>query len=212
MALAVADLIEAARDLHPSFARERQPVKPIYRFLTGWHRRAVQLVSERNADLLLQVHSVSMPLADFDAGYSSFPAHLLIDHGGKVVQGEVEERFHLIDYSARLGSVPRFSGYFYNDTLFLTGEESWWTAVDSIEVPYVPMPTDITAGTDELLIPDDAYSWAVAAIGMHMARRSQDETVMVQDYRADERIERGDYLDAAGARSRAKVVSTREVF
>ncbi|MFP3948893.1 MAG: hypothetical protein ACLFWG_09200 [Longimicrobiales bacterium] len=212
MALAVADLIEAARDLHPSFARERQPVKPIYRFLTGWHRRAVQLVADRNADLVLQVHSVSMPLGDFDAGYASFPDHLLLDHGGKVVQGDIEERFHIIDYSARLGSVPRWSGYFYNGTLFLAGEEAWWTAVDSIEIPYVPMPAAITASSDELLLPDDAYSWAVAAIGMHMARRTQDESVVVQDYRADERIERNDYLEAAGARSQAKVVQTREVW
>lgn len=211
MALEVADLIEAAKDLHPSFARERQPVKPIYRFLTGWHRRAVQLVSDVNADLVLQTHAVSLPLTDFDAGYSGFPDHLLIDHGGEVgLGGTATARFNLIDYSARLGSVPRWSGYFYNDTLYLTGEESWWTRAESIEIPYVPMPADITVGADELLLPDDAYSWAVAAIGMHMARRSDE--VDAQEYRADERIERSDYLDAAGARGRAKVVQTREVF
>lgn len=212
MALVVSDLIEAARDLHPSFAGERQPAKPIYRFLTGWHRRSVQLIAEENVDLVLEEHEVSLPLADFDAGYSGIPDHLLLDHGGEVALGGTRTaRFHLVDYSGR-HQAPRWSGYFRNGTLYLVGEESWWSGASSISVPYVPMPTAITGKTDELLLPDDAYSWAVAAIASLMARRSKDETVDPSIYVADEKIEREDYLEAARARSRAKVVQTREVF
>lgn len=212
MALSVSDLVEAARDQHPAFTKQRHGATILFRFLTGWHRRLVKEVVKRNPEILSSEQLISMPLADFDAG-EALNAHLLV-HGGDVDFGNgVTTPLTIVAWARRHDPLPLYAGWILEGTLYLAGVAANWTGVSQLKVRYVPHPTAITASSDTLSLPDDAYEAAVAALAGFMAGRSRkEEGVDIGYFTATARDEEEAFLDGISLRGRVRTSRIREVY
>jgi len=163
-------VIDAARDYHPAFTRENAPDAPVLRFLSRYVRRLTADVLRIHPEAISVAEEITLPLADFDAGYK-LPAYQMI-HGGDVhLKGGIVDEFDLIDYANRFGRVPRWSGWIEAGVLYLIGDPMWWNDVEKIVLKYAPVPAELTSLKSEIQLPDTAEEALVAACANFMAGR-----------------------------------------
>lgn len=170
MALEFGDIIEEARELHPSFVETWVPDPMALRFLGRYQRTLAGKIARLNPDTLLSRETISLPLATFTDGHEMPTAHRY-GRGRVVTSTGLEEPFHLIGSRARAYNRTFPAGWIEGDVLYLVGDEADWTPYASIEVPYVAVPTLPTDATTEFDLPDSAHSLLVAAMADFFASR-----------------------------------------
>lgn len=173
--LVPSEVIDAARDLHPSFHAQRHPPKVLARSLSAWQRTVLAQIQRAHSPEVRLTEVISLPLTDFGAGHD-MPANTGV-YPGAVYWNEtdwprsefsLEAEAHLTDPQAW----P--SGFMRGDTLHLHAREEDWTRFDRIEVPYAPAPADIDLGTDTSSLPDEAAEAARYHLAEFMSGRHPD--------------------------------------
>lgn len=177
MAFTAADVIDAARDRHPSFDPKAQPESVLLRGLQQYARSLASLVMRWRPSAMVATELVTaLPLASFSAGIT-LPAHLFIQSimtvrlGYSSPQEEQPVRLLPLAQRTRFGA-PFPAAFVQSGTLFLTGRPTDWANYTSVTVRYVPVPTVSTAAT-QLPFTDDAMTPMVAWLAAFMGARRQ---------------------------------------
>lgn len=115
---------------------------------------------------------LSAPLvAKYDAGITLPAHHYIVGGTVRFTEAGDEVPLTLVDYSARFNPRAEYAAYIQNGELFLCGDGDDWTDVVSIDLRYVPVPPALTALTDTLLLPDNAYGALVSGAAAEAAQR-----------------------------------------
>jgi len=79
----------------------------------------------------------------------------------------------LTSYASRYDALGDYTAYVANRQLFLVGDATDWSDVQSIDLRYVPDPASLTALTDYFLLPDHAEPALIAQGAFIAAQRVQ---------------------------------------
>jgi len=164
--LTPSDVIDRARDLHPSFTRGNHPPKVLVRELSAWQRELLSKVQRVYPEELRLLEEIALPVDPFGDGHT-MPSNTGVEEG-TLYHNETEfprTRFEILPEVQHVGRAYWPSGFVRGGTLFLNGRESDWTGYDRLEVPYIPAPTEIDLETDTSTLPDAA----MAAARFHLA-------------------------------------------
>lgn len=213
--LTPSEVIDKARNLHPSFTGERHPDAVLADELESMEQELLPKVARVYSDELRQVETVSLPLATFGDGYA-FPDHVTYYNGllywseddWPYTEFNIEPEEHAPDPSA----FP--SGYFQGDTLFLFGREGDWDGYDRIEIPYVPAASTIDLEADaDILLPDEAMPAARYRLAEFMAGRHDGSSPApdVGYFRTRAEDAEEDLLDGMQEKGSAQVGKVRDV-
>jgi hypothetical protein len=175
MAIAVGQVVEQARDVHPAFAERNSPEPICIAFLNRYVQGLVARVRRVNTDLLVQQHAVPLPLADFEAGYAGLPAFQEIRRDAVLRYGDVERIATQTVAALRLMPPQWPAFYMEGSSLFLAGREADWTGATSLVVRLIPAMVKMSAPTENVpLLPDEAEGALVDQLAAWMARRTAD--------------------------------------
>lgn len=165
------EVIEEARDHHPTFDVQTHPNKILLRYLGTWQKHALGQGIIRYPDLF-DDGPTTIAIADFDfeAGYPLNQPFNILDAEAIGVNDQ-KYPFILIDPSARHDPRPMFCGWIRSGTLYLDGRAQDWTGITDIVLRWASTPVDLGALDDELVLPDSARYAAVTALAAFMAGR-----------------------------------------
>jgi hypothetical protein len=219
--VAVSDVIERAREIHPAFGTAFNPERVLLSFMSRYRRQLVAKIAAINPDEVSTWQTISLPLAVFANGVAVADAFLWLGGdarpSGSTLQREVE--FHLIPHAHRYSAHVWPRGWVVNGTLYLAGEATDWTGFDQISLRYVPMSADYTAGTDAIGVPDTAIDVMVYALADFMAQRTPAPRDGAMWNAPDRRLIRADFqssedrfLSAIGLRKHGLTATTQDVW
>jgi hypothetical protein len=191
-------LLQSARDLHPGFDRQRHPDGTLLRALSGEERRLVGKALQANPSSITGSLSFALADYDFDAG-AALPAFHHIETVDAIPSDAAQMAFPLLPVAwpnrAYLGAVQGYS--IQANTLYLTGDDADWSAIGTVVVTYTPIPVDLTALTDRLVIPDTAEAALVAFLAHFMARRLPATEMPIEElsgFAKERTVSEGDFL------------------
>ena len=222
MTFTLGDVINAARDRHPLFAKTRIPDAVFARFLTDYQRELLSKAMQRDATVLSTTFSVSSPLP------SGNPTGIVLPTYKRVLGGtvhltsntdndpELDYPLTIVDYSLRLRTRAVYSCWITDNTLFQIGTDSDWEDVGSFDVQYVAEPTSFTALTDLFTLPDSARPCLVARSAYMAGNRIQglpdvpkfDTSNLADDASEAETA----WLADVGGQRKSRTSSVREVW
>lgn len=219
MAITVAEVINAARDLSELFDEDLVPSQTAMRYLS----RYAHGLWERIVDVDPKRFEVcdNLLIADYFATDPPTPFTLnpaLQYHGRKAYKDGtlVETEFAIVDPAEQVYPSIWPSGYIKEgDQLCLIGVERDWTAWTHVRVGYVPLFTDLADHTSNFdPLPDHARSTLEAACALFMARRVQSRkgAPSLADFRADARDAEDSFLRTIANQKTAEVGSIRPVW
>ncbi len=179
MTLVVSDIINSARDEHPSFDERRHPDRVLVRMLSRYQRELVAKALHRNAAVLLQRTSVTLPLANFDAGIT-LPANKFVSGADAILATDTTVRtpIELLDWGRHSDPAPFPSGWIENGVLYLQGQARDWERYGSIVVFYIPEPAELTSPNSTFVLPDSAAPALVANTAAFMVRRGHNDPAL----------------------------------
>jgi hypothetical protein len=167
MALTPALLINDARDRHPLFTRQRHPDPILLRALTSEERRMVGKALAANPSSITATLEIALDSYSFDTG-QALPAFHRVEsaHAGDppIPMFRVAWPNHLY-----AGGLLAYS--VHGNTLFLAGAAEHWSGIEVVNVSYAPVPVDLAALSDPMVLPDTAESYLVSFLAHFMARR-----------------------------------------
>lgn len=184
--LTPSEVVDEARDLHPSFTEAKHPEKVLIRALSAWQQELLSKLQRVYPEELRLVETVSLPISPFEDGHT-LPANTGVSEG-TLYHNETDfpqTRFQILpEVQGGTGGFYWPSGFVRGGTLFLNGKEADWEGYDRIEVPYIPAPAAIDpAGDDTSSLPDQARSAARYHLAEFMAARHDgDDPVPPLDY------------------------------
>lgn len=192
MSRLVSTLIDAARDQHAAFDRQRTPNGPLYRFLANYCQEVQGKIMaiDPTYGSIEQTIVFSLPLDDFDSGLAIGPGRLVSD----IVAVTPESLdaapttrsmpVPLLDRQQRFArNGPRLAAWLEGETLYLRAPSTLWTDFGTIEVQVVQnfIDADVTAlqaGNAVLPLPDASAGMVVAALALFMARRGHADAIV----------------------------------
>lgn len=132
---------------------------------------------------LVRLNSLGQPyvdvtqpiLVDFAVG-SVLPPHQGMLLGVTAMYAETSIRSHapvdILDFAHRFDAERRnLAVYELGNALFLVGTELDWMDVEGLDVRYAPVPPEVVAKTDLLLLPDHASETLAAELAFFIGRR-----------------------------------------
>lgn len=189
MAITVGEIIQEARELHPAFAPTWVPDPLAIRMLGRYQRTLASKIAILNPDALKQVEAVSLPLANFANGHTLPAGHRWGRGRAFFATGNLKDVLHLIPEESLPYNRLFPAAFIRKGVLHLIGEASDWEAYSSLEIPYVPIPSLLTATGDSFILPDSAHPALVAALADYLAGRvsgiKEAPAVDVRRYRTD---------------------------
>lgn len=215
----VAEVTLAAREWHPALHPRSTPDIVVRNYLAEKQDWLLGEIAEIKADAVHASETITLPLADFRAGYTIQTPYFRL-HGGTAVMKQDERRIdlRLVPYVDRLERYSGPAAYDQAGTLFLLGTEDDWTHYDRIELdlfPSAPAPGDEITGQDSAFILPGRKAKAalISMAAVFMALRVDDfpgSTLAEFRRREDEAI--AAYLDEVTGRRRATVNVIRGVW
>lgn len=177
MAITAADVLDGARDLHPSFDPKSQPDTVLVRQIQRDARRlATKVIAIRPEQVPWSTQTTALPLAVFANGIS-LPSHLLVTQvtalraGGTSPQDDTPIPLVNTQQRTRWGQ-PWPSAFIMSGTLYLAATAADWLPYASVTVRYVPVPS-VTSSASAIGLDDDALTPLVLSLGAFMATRRQ---------------------------------------
>lgn len=176
------EIIDEARDYHPSFSEQRHPPRTLLRRLSRAEQSLFVLVAGLEPELLARPYTVERD-AVLDAVDGHMPVGLpsyLSVVSGRVFWRDVggSQPLTLLDTIQALGAEPRFpsatpvaGGLVLTDRRDRGAMESGWDEIDRIEVRLVPAPIPLKGLDDRLLAPDTFTAALVGELVSFMALR-----------------------------------------
>lgn len=216
--LVAGTLIEAARDLHPTFDPRRHPPLVLLRALSRYQQQLVNRIVRATTSFLTAVQETALPLADFDAGIVlpdyKYPAGVEVE--GATTVNEVTPIYpvELIPWEDRRRY--HLAAYTRNNVLYLTGSATDWVGFTTVRFYYVAEVDALTGLTGTLVLPNAAEACLVGFLASFMAQRgSQDPSLEAADrreFRAIWREAEEEFLQEMEQHSHAVVSVVRETF
>lgn len=218
MPLLAGSVIDAARDRHVAFSRERAPQGVCLRFLSQAVRHLLGRVAEIDEDLLRVEMNVVLPLADFAAGIA-LPANRSVVAVTVEETGVNPRSFDIPIVPAALRNdvnTPLAAAWQIGNSLYLRGKANDWTSFGSIAVSTIPVPAEITKSTDELPVEDTAERALADAVALELAGRMVGvegvPPINLAAFAAKAAASEDRYLDDVRNRTHSRVVQTRDVM
>ena len=217
MAVALSEIIENARELHPSFHERHTPDPLCIRALTRAHEDLHSLTSDRNPEVTAAQTDISLPLADFAAG-ETLPEHY------KVLSGHVYHDINTPQTRRQLDFVPwehelftrrPYAASIVGNTLFLVGTEADWNPFSLIRLRICLYPTAFTAVTDTITLPDYGHDAMIEFLGEFFAMRvplADPERPNPLEFVKRRMDAVSKYLDIVGNKKKAYVGEVKEVW
>jgi hypothetical protein len=215
MAFTAQDVIEEARDQHPSFDPRRTTDRSLLRQLSRYVRQLTFLTVEKDSSALPQtVTQVLFPLADFAAG-ETIPAYVYAQ-GGTLTMAGVNDRsepFNLVPWRNRYMPNMQSAGFIHGGVLYFCGDAADWVGVEKVELHLVVEPTPFTALSDTVPLPDGAKWPCVEHLAYWMARRQgayEGMKIDVRQFKQDWKESESEYLVEIAQHSRGEATYVRE--
>ena len=214
MAFTVAETIEEARDQHPSFDPMRTTDQTLFRQLNRYIRQLYYRAVERDSTLYSTVETITLPLADFAAGYT-LPAFRYFQGGSLTTGGSWrrEEVFNVVPWANRFTPGVHSAGYIVQGVLYLCGEAEDWANSEEIRFQYTPEVVVPTALTDNVPLPDAAMWACVGHLAWFMARRQgvyEGQPVPIGEFAKDWKSAEEEWLIEIAQHSRGEATYVRE--
>lgn len=173
MALLAGDVIDAVRDRHVAFSRERAPQGMVLRLLSHYQRELLGKIMEIDEDILRVDATTVLPLAVFDTGIA-LPVNRTVVAVTALTTGGVPRTLDVTLVPVALRNdpaTPRRAAWQAGNTLYLRGAAIDWTTIASITVATVPVPAAITRSIDVLVVPDTAEKALADNVALALALR-----------------------------------------
>lgn len=214
MAFTVADTIEGAREQHPAFDERRTTDSTCLRQLNRYIRQLYYRAVERDSTLYSTTEAITLPLADFAAGYT-LPAFRYYQGGTLTLTGSwaKKEPLAIVPWANRFAPNMHNAGYIVEGVLYLCGDAEDWTSVEQIDFQYTPevlLPTDLG---DNVPLPDGAQWACVGHLAWWMARRQgmyEGEKINTAEFAADWQSAEEEWLIEIAQHSRGEATYVRE--
>jgi hypothetical protein len=183
MARLASRVVNAARDRHPAFDRQRSPDGPVYRFLADYCQEAQGKIMQIDPSYgdIEQTIVFELPLLDFDAGMALGAVRVITDI--VLVNKATEPKrittpITLIPREQRFSkNPPTAAAWQEGGNLYLRAPAETYTNYGSVEVQVIQHMTDedvdalLLTPNATLPLPDAASGMVVAALALYMARR-----------------------------------------
>lgn len=213
MAFTAQDVITEVRDQHPALDPERTPDTVLVRQIARYTRELYQRAVERDSTVFVDTTTIDLPLATFEDG-TTLPSYVQLTGADIILDPSgAHEPLHLVPFRNRFTPGSYSAAYLLAGKLYLCGNESDWSGVDSIQLAYVPEPTLPVLLTDPVPLPDAAKRVLVDNAAWWTARRSPTYEGAPMDvggfYTIWKESER-EFLIEIGHHSRAESVYVRE--
>jgi hypothetical protein len=174
MALSVDEIITQAREARLEFTPEAHPDLVLLHYLSGLQRDLTGRATRTKPHALSAVVTITLPLADFDAGYT-LPAFQRVLGGTVYPTSSSWPAFplHLVPWQERLNPGQWRSAYVDGATpaLRLCFTATEWGGYDHITLEYVPLPAALAAVSDAFALPDTAETALVDGAIAFLATR-----------------------------------------
>ncbi len=168
--LTVGDVITRARDHHPSFEDRAHPNGVLLRMLSNYQRDITAKIARVNPGLCASEISVTLPLADFNAGVK-LPSHTYVLPAFELRSRnntDIKEPIDLVDLSLRaVAEMPRKFVYLKGNNLFFGRGAGNFDPFDRLILQLVLTPRNLVGLDDPLILPD----WGVDTYAGHLAMR-----------------------------------------
>lgn len=164
MAFTVAQVLNRARDQHPALDPVNTPLPLALRYLSECSRELYQAIAIRVPAYLAVELEVALPLASFEDGVDLTTE---IPGGWKdLLQGDFQlstpatpeswVRAPFFPWEQRdLGRrAPAFT--LRHNVIYFLGQEQFYSNYSNFKLSYTAIPTDLTADTNAIPLPDDA--------------------------------------------------------
>ena len=209
MALLAADVLNHARDLHPSLSPVNAPDILGWRALSRFLSDLFEEIAHRVPGFLGAQLSTSLPLASFTAG---------IDLTAAIPGGWKRLMDGFFVYSASTTSPPTMvSGNFVpfeqrdmngplpaytlrSNVIYLLGQDTDYTNFSSFLLTYTPLSVDVVNGTSAIPLPNDSREALAAMLAAFYLKRLVDDPQYrvskrtAELYMSDAETERGKFL------------------
>lgn len=219
MAVLAGDVIDAARDRHAAFDRQRHPNKGALRYLSGYVKALRGKIMAIDPAMVRVELPVVLPLANHDAGIALPAGTLLVDEvaGTFLKQPQPPWPIPIIDITARFApNAPTGAAWQQGSTLFLRGPDTLWRDFASVTLYLVATPLTLTELDDPLAIPDAAELACTEACALFFAGREVQEAseskISLQKFVGTAAGAESDYLDTVKAGLAGKVFVTQDVW
>lgn len=218
-------LINAARELDPAFTVQRHPRRVALNWLSRLQRRLVAEWVKLDETAIVDVYTITFPLADFDAGEELVdpdesvatpleitatrrPLSLFLRDEPKPVDME------LIRWGSRNRRVQSRAAYLVGSTMFFTGHVEDYEDVERVEFTYTATPKQLASPAAELVLPLSAEEVCVTSLGGFFARRMNDKELARprREYIQEAADAEALWLDEIRRRQGATISQVREVW
>lgn len=201
MTLVAGNVIDAARDRHPSFYKEKHPNKMLLRFLSAYAKGLHGKIAAIDEDQLRVDVTATLPLASFDAGIA-LPANVRSITGAVVSYPEpttfAPVPIDIIQSDERNArNTPAGAAWQVNGKLYLAGNADRWSAFNQIAISLILLPDTLQTLADVLAVPDAAELACIENCALFLARREFNESD------GDTKLNLSTYVGAAADAERA---------
>lgn len=181
MTLLAGEVIDAVRDRHAAFHRERAPQGVCLRFLSQYARQLHGKIAEIDEDVLRVETNTVLPLADFAAGIA-LPANRTVVAVTAQDTAAVNPRsfdLDLVPAAMRNDrNTPASAVWQIGNALYLRGAASDWTPYGSIAVSTIPIPVAIEKSSDAIPLPDTSEVALIENLAYMLAKRGDRKSVV----------------------------------
>ncbi len=185
MSFTADDVVNAARDRHPSFDPKSAPNEVGYRYLDQFAGALASDIMQRRPEAMTVTALVTpLPLAVFSSGIA-VPANLMVTEVTALRTGDTSpnedapvallapsQRFRFSGNGTVGFGILTLTAYLNGSTLQLGSDATAWSPYASITVRYIPVPS-VTTGASVLPFPDDAMTPCVSALAEFFGMRRQ---------------------------------------
>lgn len=209
------EIIEEARDYHPSFDERQTPTATARRFVNRYDEELYQEILRMEPEYFLTSHEISFPLNDFDAGYSALPDYYQHREGTVYIGDQpLREDLHIVPFKMRhMPGVANAAYLLGSNTIHFVGEAADWETVNRVVFYYIPARTVLADTTTTSILPDFMRPAMVERLALFMASRgtgASEESISLSLTRDDWKETEMRCLQTAGDRGRSDAGYVRE--
>ena len=217
MALLAGDVIDAARDRHVAFDRERCPNGLCLRLLSGYAVELHGKITRLDEDVLRTEFSTPLPLANFAAGIALPANRTIVAVAGQPVGSTDQFDILLVPASNKSDvNTPLAAAYQIGDVLYLRGNAQLWNAVASVAIATVPVPSPFLKSSDAVWLPDTSKRALAENLALALAKRGHNDPTLpaidLAAFAASAADAEKAYLDDVQNRLTGRAFYTRDVM
>lgn len=162
MAFTLGDVVTAARDRHPAFAKPNVPDAVFARFCSDWQRTFYAKAVQRDPSFALATVTTTGPIDP--TVQVTLPAYERLVGGTVTLTDPAGSTLPLtlVGYHNRFRPLGDYVATVTGQTVTWQGSAAHWSDVASVILHYVPEPADLLALTDAFTLPDSARPACVA--------------------------------------------------